>query len=338
MVLIGNENLELSPKTAKQISLGFAQANDFHSLYTRNPNILNESVHSKDKDSFLLSSERRYLNMDTFILCNPNAMSYQHMINYPHAYYLKYFLSKQINVFVWNYRGYGRTKGTPSPQKLCQDAEQVLYFLRSRIGIKGKIGIYGRSLGCIAASHLQHEVSMMIADRGFCDLWTLAERKFHGKLALEIFKFFSFGWQACNSFHYLTVKPKDHRSQEIQNDKLHPTKCYKVIIQDQKDEIVDFQSSLLVGAARECCMLQAKKQGLQSPKYLTDSEAQNLISSVLELLSLEDKIQKAIEYYTENAVAFQKSPMMSSHIEMSQFETRKESRVVTKDSEHSVNL
>jgi hypothetical protein len=53
-----------------------------------------------------------YLNHDTFILCNPNAMSYQNMINYPHAYYLKYFLGKQINCLIWNYRGYGRTKGT----------------------------------------------------------------------------------------------------------------------------------------------------------------------------------------------------------------------------------
>ena len=36
----------------------------------------------------------KYLEYDTFILCNPNAMAYQHMINYPHAYYLKYFLNK----------------------------------------------------------------------------------------------------------------------------------------------------------------------------------------------------------------------------------------------------
>ena len=60
--------------------------------------------------------------MDTFILCNPNAMNYQQMINYPHAYYMKYFLNKQINVLVWNYRGYGRTKGRPSPDNICQDA------------------------------------------------------------------------------------------------------------------------------------------------------------------------------------------------------------------------
>ena len=63
------------------------------------------------------------MDYDTFVLCNPNAMSYQHMINYPHAYYLKYFLNKQINVFVWNYRGYGRTKGEPDPKLFKYDGE-----------------------------------------------------------------------------------------------------------------------------------------------------------------------------------------------------------------------
>jgi len=32
-----------------------------------------------------------YKDKPTFILCNPNAMFYQHMINYPHAYYLRFF-------------------------------------------------------------------------------------------------------------------------------------------------------------------------------------------------------------------------------------------------------
>ena len=81
-------------------------------------------------------------------------MTYQNMINYPHAYYLKFFLNKQINCLVWNYRGYGRTAGEMTPSCIKQDAEQVLAFLRLRIGVRGKIGVYGRSLGCVAVSHL----------------------------------------------------------------------------------------------------------------------------------------------------------------------------------------
>ena len=136
----------------------------------------------------------KYLDYDTFILCNPNAMSYQHMINYPHAYYLKFFLNKQINCLVWNYRGYGRTRGTPDPRLFQYDAEQVLNFLKLRIGVRGKIGIYGRSLGCIATCHLANKVDMVIADRGFGDLWTLAQNKFYGKISTSMFKYGSLGW------------------------------------------------------------------------------------------------------------------------------------------------
>ena len=79
----------------------------------------------------------------------------------------------------------------------------MLYFLKNKIGVKGKIGVYGRSLGCIAAIQLADKVDMIIADRGFCDLWTLADLKFHGKFASKLFKFGSGGWQANNSYNFL---------------------------------------------------------------------------------------------------------------------------------------
>jgi len=83
---------------------------------------------------------------------------------------------------------------------------------------------------------------MIIADRGFCDLYTLAEKKFYGSLARIFFKYGSQGWQANNSFNYL---------QKGVN------KCYKVILQDKADEIVNLQSSLMFGVAREMCHAQA---------------------------------------------------------------------------------
>ena len=80
---------------------------------------------------------------------------------------------------VWNYRGYGRTKGTncfterfnyPSPKHICEDSEAVLNYLRETVGVKGKIGVYGRSLGGIAATHLSKYVDMIICDRTFGNL------------------------------------------------------------------------------------------------------------------------------------------------------------------------
>ena len=125
------------------------------------------------------------------------------MINYPHAYYLKYFLNKNINVLVWNYRGYGRSKGSPTPENLCMDIEQVFHFLIHRIGVTGKIGVYGRSIGCASACHIKDHCTMLIADRGFSDLWTLAETKFYGSFAKHFLRSVSFGWQINNDFKYL---------------------------------------------------------------------------------------------------------------------------------------
>ena len=39
----------------------------------------------------------------TIIMCNPNALSYEHMVNYPHNFWLKYFMNHGNNVVVWNY-------------------------------------------------------------------------------------------------------------------------------------------------------------------------------------------------------------------------------------------
>lgn len=192
-----------------------------------------------------LEIQPKYLEYDTVIMCNPNAMTYQSMINYPHAYYLKYFLNKQINCLVWNYRGYGRTRGQLKPHHLKTDAEQVLNFLKLRIGVKGKIAVYGRSLGCVAVCYLQEQVDFALADRGFGDLWTLAERKFHSILATPILKSTTFGWQAHNSFNFLKKNKKPGK------------RTYKVIIQDHADEIIDINCSLMVGVANEVCRVQS---------------------------------------------------------------------------------
>ena len=118
-----------------------------------------------------------YKEYPTFILCNPNAMFYQHMVNSPHAYYLKYFLNKNINIMAWNYRGYGESSGSPNPINVKKDADLLLKYMKETMGIKGKIGVYGRSLGGIATSHLSSKVDMIIADRTFCNFEILANRE-----------------------------------------------------------------------------------------------------------------------------------------------------------------
>ena len=68
VVLLGDEHL----LNSKGNPSGHNEA-DFHQLDSSQPSVGKES---KEQPSALLKHERRYLDMDTFILCNPNAMSY----------------------------------------------------------------------------------------------------------------------------------------------------------------------------------------------------------------------------------------------------------------------
>ncbi len=43
-------------------------------------------------------------------MCNPNALSYEWMILAANAYWLDFFLKRDCNVLVWNYRGYGESE------------------------------------------------------------------------------------------------------------------------------------------------------------------------------------------------------------------------------------
>lgn len=82
---------------------------------------------------------------------------------------------------------------------------------------------------------------MVIADRGFCDLWTLAAKKFHGEIATELMKQGTGGWVVNNAWKFL--QPHTEKGK----------KCYKVVMCDIHDEIVNVHCSLMVGIAKEIC-------------------------------------------------------------------------------------
>ena len=78
----------------------------------------------------------------------------------------------------WNYRGYGKSENGffnyLNPYICKADAERVLEFMLNQLKLKGKIGIYGRSLGGIASSHLACKypdiIQALIVDRTFSDI------------------------------------------------------------------------------------------------------------------------------------------------------------------------
>ena len=81
------------------------------------------------------NNEQSYKKLPTFILCNPNAMFYQYMVNHPHAFYLRFFLNKNINVMLWNYRGYGMSHGTPDPYIIRNDSDILLNYMKTEMNL-----------------------------------------------------------------------------------------------------------------------------------------------------------------------------------------------------------
>lgn len=150
------------------------------------------SFDPEEADSIKCSCEDN--NRPTVILCNPNALCYEQMVNYPHNFWLKYFMNKGSNVVVWNYRGYGANKGTPNPYNIKRDGEAVLNFITKTLKVKGKVGVYGRSLGGIVACHLGRYakgIDLLIADRTFANLETVTKRKMFGKAIHYAFNIFT---------------------------------------------------------------------------------------------------------------------------------------------------
>jgi len=88
----------------------------------------------------------------------------------------------------------------------------VYKYLREKLKLRGKIGIYGRSLGGIPSSFISNSVQMAIIDRSFCNLAAMAKWKYRSSFADYLFKIGSCGWQAQNDFYVL----KENKNQSLQ--------------------------------------------------------------------------------------------------------------------------
>lgn len=72
--------------------------------------------------------------------------------------------------------------------------------------LRGKIGVYGRSLGGIASTHLANKyediVSALIVDRTFCEFDRLSTKRLKGNCTEHLFKMLSCNWKALNDKNF----------------------------------------------------------------------------------------------------------------------------------------
>ena len=79
-----------------------------------------------------------------------------------------------VSFIAAEFRGYGRSSGTPTASKMLEDAEEILAAVQAVLKEKefsGKLLVMGRSLGSAAAIHLADsspkEVKALLIDSGF---------------------------------------------------------------------------------------------------------------------------------------------------------------------------
>ena len=86
-----------------------------------------------------------------------------------------------LNVFVFDYRGYGRSEGRPSEQGTYLDAEAALAYVKTRPDVDGrKIVLFGRSLGCAIAAEvtISNDVYAVVLESPFTSVQALAKRAY----------------------------------------------------------------------------------------------------------------------------------------------------------------
>lgn len=153
----------------------------------------------------------------TLIYCHGNAGNISHRLEI-----IELFNKLNLNVFIFDYRGYGRSKGRPSENGLYLDAEAAYDYLMGREDIsKDKIIVFGESIGANVAIDLasKKNLALLISYGGFTSAYDMGKRIFP---FLPLFK------------QIVTVK---FDAENLIRD----IKIPKLIIHSMDDEIVPFE-------------------------------------------------------------------------------------------------
>lgn len=195
-------------------------------------------------DSKATAEDPNFFSGAFIVWCNPNAGYYETMVY--ESGWLDFYLSQGCSVFLFNYSGFGRSSGLPSPAALAEDGEAVVELLKQR-GVT-QIGVHGRSIGGIAACHLaaKFDLQILIADRTFSTLAKVAKLTFGNWAVQGLTLAATWADNASNFF---------------------ASRCYKVLICDPKDQVIPDLASLRTAAA-----LEALERVPQSCRLLMDDK------------------------------------------------------------------
>jgi len=104
----------------------------------------------------------------TLLLCHGNAGNIGHRLEK-----IALFHKMGLNVFIFDYRGYGKSKGTPNEKGLYRDGEAAYRYLIETEGISPQdVILYGASLGAAVAIDIasRSEFRVLITEEAFTSM------------------------------------------------------------------------------------------------------------------------------------------------------------------------
>lgn len=122
-------------------------------------------IKTKDKNTIFGWSFKAQKKQPTILIFCPskgNLSEYQNIVNF--------LVSKGYGVFIADYRGYGKSTGKPSQQKLYEDSNAIYDYLTQTLKLKdNEIILYGQSLGGSIALNLSaaKKVKALILQNSF---------------------------------------------------------------------------------------------------------------------------------------------------------------------------
>ncbi|MBN1907926.1 MAG: alpha/beta hydrolase [Deltaproteobacteria bacterium] len=115
-----------------------------------------------------------YPDRPVILFCHGNAGNISHRLEY-----INLLLDMGVNLFIFDYRGYGKSSGSPSEQGIYTDALSAFdYLVRDEKINPNNIILLGRSLGVAAALEVasKREARSIIIENGFLSVHHMAKQ------------------------------------------------------------------------------------------------------------------------------------------------------------------
>ena len=103
------------------------------------------------------------------LICQPNAALYE--VSCYDSETINFYLKQGISIIYWNYRGFGRSTGSPTLSNMVSDGCEIIQLMKNRLN-PSKFIVYGRSLGGHVAKSLCSTglVDVVVLDRTFSNI------------------------------------------------------------------------------------------------------------------------------------------------------------------------